>query len=101
MRRRSKSQPVALGNIVPRVLTELGLTSASAVVSLAERWESIVGREIAAHCEPFALRGKRLEATVDSSVWCQQLQLRQSEILGALRSELGEAAPSELRFRLR
>jgi predicted nucleic acid-binding Zn ribbon protein len=92
---------VALGNVVPRVLRELGLTSTAAIVRLAERWESIVGSEIAAHCAPFALRGKRLEATVDSSVWCQQLQLRQSEILEALRRELGEAAPSELRFRLR
>ncbi|UCE86166.1 MAG: DUF721 domain-containing protein [Deltaproteobacteria bacterium] len=101
MRRRPKSRPVALGSVVPRVLTELGLSSAAAVVRLAERWESIVGREVAAHCQPFSLRGKRLEATVDSSVWCQQLKLRQPEILEALRRELGEAAPSELRFRLR
>ena len=51
-----------------------------------------------AHCRPSALRGAVLEATVDSSVWCQELQLQRREILAALRRELGDAAPSDLRL---
>ena len=35
---------------------------------------------------PSALRGDVLEASVDSSVWCQQLQLRAPEILAGLRA---------------
>jgi predicted nucleic acid-binding Zn ribbon protein len=41
-----------------------------------------------------------LEVRVDSSVWGQQLQVRSAEIVAALRELLGEAAPTELRFRL-
>jgi predicted nucleic acid-binding Zn ribbon protein len=46
------------------------------------------------------MRGEVLEATVDSSVWCQQLKLRTPEILAALRRELGDAAPADLRLRI-
>lgn len=98
--RRRKSRPVALRAVVPRVLAELGLSDAAEVSRLAAGWERVVGPEIAAHCQPFALRGRRLEATVDSSVWCQHLKLRQVEILAALRRELGDAAPTELWFRV-
>lgn len=89
-----------LGRIVPRVLSELGLTDTATLVRLAERWERAVGPEIAAHCRPHSLRGRRLEARVDSSVWCQELQLRRPEILEALRRELGDEAPTDLWLRV-
>ena len=100
MRRRSRSRFESIGSLVPRVMSDLGLTDTARVMQIAARWEEAVGREIADHCRPTALRGGRLEVTVDSSVWCQQLQLRAPEILQALRRLLGEDAPSELRLRV-
>jgi predicted nucleic acid-binding Zn ribbon protein len=99
-RRRRDSEPERIGQLVPRVLQELGLDSTARVVRLAERWEEAVGPEIARHCRPVELRGERLEARVDSSVWSQQLQLRAPEILAALRRVLGDDAPTELWFRV-
>jgi predicted nucleic acid-binding Zn ribbon protein len=46
------------------------------------------------------MRGAVLEVQVDTSVWCQQLQIRRLEILSALREKLGEDAPEDLRFRV-
>jgi predicted nucleic acid-binding Zn ribbon protein len=89
-----------MGPLVPRVLQEMGLDAAATVMRIAECWEAAVGSEVACHCRPTALRGSVLEATVDSSVWCQQLQLRRCEILAALGELLGEDAPSDLRLRL-
>ncbi len=86
---------------MPRVLEDLGFDAALRVVQIAERWEEAVGREIAGHCEPTALRDGTLEASVDSSAWCQELRLRTPEILAALRRVLGDAAPADLRLRLR
>ncbi len=100
MKRRSRSQFEPIGSLVPRVMSDLGLTDTARVMKIAARWEEAVGREIADHCRPTALRGGLLEATVDSSVWCQQLQLRAPEILQALRRLLGEDAPSDLRLRV-
>jgi predicted nucleic acid-binding Zn ribbon protein len=100
MSRTRKSRPEPLGPLVERVLKDIGAGDSARVMRIAERWEEAVGAEIAAHCRPTALRGGVLETTVDSSVWCQQLQLRGPEILEALRAVLPADAPSELWFRV-
>ncbi len=100
MRRRSRGRFEPIGSLLPRVMNDLGLADTARVMQIAARWEEAVGREIAQHCRPTALRGDLLEATVDSSVWCQQLQLQVPEILEGLRRVLGEEAPSDLRMRV-
>ena len=100
MSRTRKSQPEPLGPLVARVLEDIGAGDSARVMRIDERWEDAVGPEIAAHCRPTALRGGALEVTVDSSVWCQQLQLRGPEIIAALRAALPAEAPSELWFRV-
>lgn len=98
--KRRESEPESIGQLVPRVLKDLGFDETVRILRVAERWEEAVGSEIARHCQPVALRGERLEASVDSSVWCQQLQLRSPEILASLRQVLGDDAPSELWLRV-
>jgi predicted nucleic acid-binding Zn ribbon protein len=98
--KRRESEPESIGQLVPRVLKDLGFDETVRILRVAERWEEAVGPEIARHCQPVALRGERLEASVDSSVWCQQLQLRSPEILASLRQVLGDDAPSELWLRV-
>jgi len=98
--RTRKSRPEPLGALVAKVLEDLGAGDSARAMRIAERWEEAVGPEIAAHCRPTALRGSVLEATVDSSVWCQELQLRGPEILEALRAVLPAETPSELWFRV-
>ena len=100
MSRARKSRPEPLGPLVERVLEDLGAGNSARVMRIAEHWEEAVGAEIAAHCRPTALRGSVLEATVDSSVWCQQLQLRGPEIIEALRAALPADAPTDLWFRV-
>ena len=100
MSRSRKSRPELLGSLVERVLKDIGAGDSARVMRIAEHWEEAVGAEIAAHCRPTALRGSVLEATVDSSVWCQQLQLRGPEIIEALRAALPADAPTDLWFRV-
>jgi predicted nucleic acid-binding Zn ribbon protein len=98
--RRPKSHPVRVGGAIRRVLDELGHHGTSASMRIVACWEEAVGREIASHCEPSALRGAVLEVTVDSSVWSQHLQMQRDEILEGLRGALGADAPADLRFRV-
>lgn len=100
MRRPRRSEPIPLSRVVPRLLGELGLGGTALVVRIADRWEEIAGPEVARHCQPTALRGKVLEATAESSVWCQELQLRRTELLGRLQAAFGDEAPAELWFRV-
>ena len=62
--------------------------------------EEAVGADVARHSRPVGIRADVLEVEVDSSVWCQQLQLNRTEILSALASVLGDDAPADLRFRV-
>lgn len=98
MKPRGRREPRVLRSLVEGVLGDLGLHEANAIVRIAERWEAAVGPEVARHCRPTALRGGTLEAAVDTSVWCHELTLQRSRILAALRRELGDAAPSDLRL---
>lgn len=100
MRRPRRSQPTRVDHVVPQVLSDLGLEGAQTLLRILECWEAAVGPEVARHCRPSALRGNVLEATAESSVWCQQLQLRRAEILEALRRELGDGAPADLWLRV-
>jgi len=97
---RGRREPRPHGALVGAVLDDLGLDRAAAVLRIAERWEQVVGSEVARHCQPTALRGRVLEVTVDTSVWCQQLTLRRREILAGLESALGESAPADLWLRV-
>ncbi|MEE2677748.1 MAG: DUF721 domain-containing protein [Myxococcota bacterium] len=99
--RRRRSQPVLIGQLVPRVLDELGIGGSARIVRVVECWKDAVGAEVAEHCRPICFReGDVLEAEVDSSVWCQQLKLQSPKLLEALRQALGEEAPRDLRFRV-
>jgi len=98
--KRRQGDPESLGRLVPRVLRDLGLEEAARIVRVAERWEEAVGADVALHCRPVALRGATLEASVDSSVWCQQLRLRSPEILAGLQRVFGAGAPTRVRFRV-
>jgi len=92
---------VSIGQLVPRVLDELGIGGSARIVRVVECWKDAVGAEVAEHCRPICFReGDVLEAEVDSSVWCQQLKLQSPKLLEALRQALGEEAPRDLRFRV-
>lgn len=97
---RARKRPEPLGRVVPHVLRDLGLEESARALRIHQQWERVVGAEVAAHCQPVALRDGVLEAQVDSSSWCQTLRLRAPELIAALERELGEDAPSSLWLRL-
>jgi len=97
-RGRRRGSLTEVGNVLPRVLGDLGLESAAAALRVSQCWDRVVGPDIAAHCQPVGMRAGVLEAAADSSVWCQQVQLRSPEILAGLLGELGDAAPTQLRL---
>jgi len=101
LRRARKSQPESLGPLLHRVLDDLGAGDAALVLRIAERWPEAVGEDVASRCRPTALQGRLLIAEAESSVWCQQLQLRVPEMLAGLRRVFGEEAPAEIRLRVR
>ena len=98
MKRIVRRPPEAIGALLPSVLRELGFDEMARVLRIAERWQEALGPELAPHCRPETLRGDVLEASVDSSVWCQQLQLRAilpQDHEQRERGEVHEAVPAD------
>ena len=70
------------------------------LAALQLAWAEAVGETIAAAARPVSERsGEAIVECVDS-VWAQELDLMQTELLDRLRSRLGEGAPRALRFRV-
>jgi predicted nucleic acid-binding Zn ribbon protein len=82
------------------VLGDLGLDMAARAFKVGELWGEVVGQPGAQHSRPVGVRGDVLEISVDSSVWCHQLQLEKGRLLAGLRARLGDEAPADIRFRL-
>lgn len=95
-----RKRPVSVSAMVPKVLSEMGIDGAAAVMRILEHWDAAVGPEVALHARPSVLRGTTLEVTADSSVWSQQVQFLRPQILAALRERLGADAPTSLRTRI-
>ena len=98
--RRPKSRPEAVGALIDRVLADLGAGATARAVRIADHWLDAVGPEIADHSRPVGIRGDVLEVSVETSVWCQQLQLRVPEILAGLRRSVGDDAPARVWLRV-
>ena len=91
-------KPEELGNLIPKVLEELGLDQASQGAVLLREWDRVLGPTLAPHCRPEGVRKGVVHSRVRDSAWMQRLQMDQPRILRGLREVLGE---EELRLRMR
>ncbi len=68
---------------------------------LEQHWPDLVGKDIAAHTRPGAVRGNTVTVFVDSSVWMQELQARGTAamILKAIAAVLPGTPIERLRWR--
>jgi len=71
------------------------------VADVVAAWPEVVGEAIAENAWPARIgRDGTLNVTTSSSVWAFELTKLEETICGRLRAELGERAPSKLRFAL-
>jgi predicted nucleic acid-binding Zn ribbon protein len=70
------------------------------LASLQSVWAELVGARIAAVAQPVFERGGEVTVDCSDSVWAQELDLMQEQLLERLRERLGERAPQSLRFRV-
>jgi predicted nucleic acid-binding Zn ribbon protein len=70
------------------------------LAALQGAWADVVGEQIAAVTSPVAERGGEATVSCSDSVWAQELDLMQGQLLERLQERLGERAPKSLRFRV-
>jgi predicted nucleic acid-binding Zn ribbon protein len=70
------------------------------LASLQAAWGEVVGERIAEVASPVSERGGEVTVSCSDSVWAQELDLMQEQLLERLQGRLGERAPKSLRFRV-
>lgn len=64
-------------------------------------WEEVVGERVAAVAQPVSERQGEVTIACADTIWAQELDLMQEQLQRGLREQLGEDAPSGLRFRVK
>lgn len=64
-------------------------------------WPVAVGERVAAMAEPVSESADTVIVDCADSVWVQELDMMQRQLLARLREHLGDQAPDQLRFRVK
>ena len=89
-----------LDTLIPKVLEEVGLSTAARGVRLLRIWDDALGPELAPHCRPEGIRRGVVTASVRDSAWMQRLQMEKPGILERLRAALDSDEDLDLRLRI-
>lgn len=95
--RRGGRDPQTLGDELDAFVSERGWKVDVAVGSVIGRWPSIVGAEVAQHCQPVEFVDSVLTVRADSTAWATNLRLMANTLMASLAREVGEGTVSEIR----
>ncbi len=82
--------PVRLGDTLDGVLARLGTPSRAGVEVVFERWDEVVGAELAQHCRPVRLAGGVLTVAASSPQWATQLRYLTHQLQLNVNAAMGE-----------
>lgn len=89
--------PQPFGALVRRLVTDRGWEATAASATVLARWETLVGAEVAGHCQPVSLRDGELTLAAESTAWATQLRMLAPRLLGRIRAELGPDVVTRVR----
>jgi hypothetical protein len=92
--------PVALTEVLDRVLAGLGAPTTDAIVAVHEQWEVIVGPELVARAHPLAIEDGCLRIGVDNPTWAGHLRWSEAEIVGRIERLLGPGVVTSVTTRV-
>ena len=67
-------EPMELAEAVERLLGSLDAPPADLLSTVFQRWEEVVGADVARHCRPVAVEGDRLVVAASDAMWASELQ---------------------------
>lgn len=62
------------------------------------RWPTVVGRDIADHAQPIALRDGVLSVSAESTAWATQLRIVQAQLLAKIAAAVGDGVVTTLKI---
>ncbi len=74
-------EPIELADALERVLGSLGAPPADLLSTVFQRWEEVVGTDVARHCRPVAVEGDRLVVEASDATWASELRWLSDRVL--------------------
>lgn len=93
-------EPRPLRDSLAEVTADLGLPEPDGLALLMDRWQDLVGADIAPHCRLTSLRDGVLRVTVDSAPRATQLRYLETDLVERSAALLGSHVVRELRVRV-
>ncbi|QXC59821.1 DUF721 domain-containing protein [Aquihabitans sp. G128] len=86
---RDGPEPTTLAAGLDAVMASLGGPTVDAIVLIHERWEEVVGAEVAPHAKPLGIEHGHLKIGVDGPGWASHLKWSEAEIVARLATLVG------------
>jgi predicted nucleic acid-binding Zn ribbon protein len=90
--------PQPLGSLARDLAKKRGWSAQVAEGTVLGHWASVVGRQIADHATPTALREGVLSVTAESTAWATQLRMVQAQLLAKIAAAVGNGVVTSLKI---
>ena len=95
-----KFEPEKLSDTLAALMKRYRRIDASAIESVRDRWDELVGPALADSCVPEVVKDGVLFVRVPTGAYSQKLQMSEEKIITALQ-DLGPSAPHSIRITVR
>ena len=96
--RQRHGSPQPLDRVLEAVLRQCGLEDRLAQRRTLEAWDTVVGREIAAHSRAVDLENGVLTLQADHGAWRQELTLLMPQIMARFNSQFGPGTVTSIQW---
>ena len=95
----SGNAPQRLGDVLSKVIDDMGLRPKMNKARIVEAWAVIAGPQVNGVTENAWVKGRRLFVKIRSAAWRQELQMQRGRWKKRLNDELGGEMVQEIVFR--
>lgn len=74
-------EPIEVADSLELVLGSLGAPPADLLSTVFDRWEEVVGADVARYCRPVAVEGDRLVVLASDSTWASEVRWLADRVL--------------------
>jgi len=92
---------IRVGNIIDKVMGELGLSERYKEQKSILYWEGVVGKRISEKTKPLYASKRKLVIEVENSTWMNELLFLKTGIIRKLNKELGSWVIDDILFLLK
>ncbi len=98
-RRGEAGDPMRFGEAIQRLVDQRGWQDTTTNAGVLANWDSLVGPEIADHCQPTSLVDGELVLVAESTAWATQLRLLTRTLQARLGAQVGEGVVQKITVR--